>query len=151
MHELYGNLNFYHQELAALEERIDWNLLVAEEEAKKKGDEDQDEEEDDELVAESVTLDHDKDYQLPPPIKEDRFSATVTYVDFNCVIHAQDLNRDLEFQTMVKKMKRYLDKTSNLPEETVFSVGDLCSVFYEVNKNWYRGKIRGREPNGMYR
>lgn len=91
------------------------------------------------------------DYQIAPPIKDNSFFGIVTYVDFDCIIHVQDLARDNQFQEMVEKMGSYLSNIKPEPEDVVFKVGDLCSVYYSESNGWYRGKIRGEDECGTYR
>ncbi|KAB0802822.1 hypothetical protein PPYR_05008 [Photinus pyralis] len=79
---------------------------------------------------------------LPPiPINEKNFRAIVTNVGSNGTIYAHLSSKKDALNYMGEKMNTYFKQTQPEPIGTVWMTGQLCTVKYHLNDEWYRGKI----------
>ncbi|KAF5273087.1 hypothetical protein FQR65_LT04829 [Abscondita terminalis] len=81
------------------------------------------------------------DWLPPVPLKSKHFLAIATFVDYNACIYFHESIKEPVLRTMENEMKKYFADTSPEPMDTVWTPGQLCTVKYFVNDNWYRGKI----------
>lgn len=90
------------------------------------------------------------DWPAPLPLQAREFDATATYVDHDGGIYLYDSKLEPVIKMLECEMKKIFDTTAPEPAETVWKVGDLCTVRYFANANWYRGKILKLLPNALH-
>ncbi|KAK4882908.1 hypothetical protein RN001_006227 [Aquatica leii] len=97
---------------------------------------------DDDILKQENCLEKSVNDWLPPvPLKSQIFQAIATFVDYNACIYIHESSKELVLKSMENKMKNYFANTSPEPMDTRWVPGQLCTVKYFVNDNWYRGKI----------
>lgn len=77
----------------------------------------------------------------PFPFKKRNFEAIATYVDHDGGIYLYDAKLQPVIQKMESEMKMIFQNTPSEPLNTSWNIGDLCTVRYFANNNWYRGKV----------
>lgn len=104
---------------------IDWNDLVTNDEQRREVD-----------VEDSI-----EEWPKSFEFKTMNFDAIATYVDHDGGIFLYDIKLQPVLDNMESEMKLIFQNTPSELPDTKWNVGDLCTVRYFVNTNWYRGKV----------
>ncbi|KAK5650388.1 hypothetical protein RI129_001417 [Pyrocoelia pectoralis] len=77
----------------------------------------------------------------PVPFTEKNFRAVVSNIGNTGIIYAHLSSKRNALNYMIEKMNKYFKDVPPEPLGTVWMPGQLCTVKYHLNEEWYRGKI----------
>ena len=87
---------------------------------------------------------------MPPiPFQSSRFSAIATHVSDDGLVYLHDLKFSPLLTEIRVNMTKYFNLLPPTPSDTRWSIGDVCTVRYYLDQNWYRGVVTGVKPQSI--
>jgi hypothetical protein len=84
------------------------------------------------------------DWLPPEPIRQNKFLATPTYVDDDCIVYLYDTAKSADTLTVIgNALLSRFQNSQPKPHDLYWFVGQLCIAQYHSDKRWYRGKVVG--------